>query len=77
MKLTISVWYKDEDGDFTKRELRNLKPRNYMLGYSFERLLKYISNELYWKDIAKDLVTSICIGCKEQHWEKAIERKEF
>ena len=25
MKLTISVWYKDEDGDFAKRELRNLK----------------------------------------------------
>lgn len=46
-KLTISVWYKDEDGDFYKRELRNLKPRSYMLDYSFERLLKYISNELY------------------------------
>ena len=40
MKLTISVWYKDEDGDFCKRELRNLKPRLYMLGYSFERLLR-------------------------------------
>ena len=74
MKLTISVWYKDEDGDFYKRELRNLKPRNYMLGYSFERLLKYISNELYWKDIPEESVTSIHIACKEQWWEKAIER---
>lgn len=76
MKLTISVWYKDKDGDFAKRELRNLKPRNYMLDYSFERLLKYISNELYWEDIHEDSVTSIHIACKEQQWENAIERNK-
>ena len=75
-KLTISVWTKENE-NFYKTELRRLRPRYAMLGYSFERLLKYISEELYWEDIAKDSVTSICIGCKEQHWENAIERKEF
>ena len=72
-KLTISVWTKENE-NFYKKELRNLRPRYAMLGYSFERLLKYISEELYWEGIAEDSVTDICIACKEQHWENTIRR---
>ena len=72
-KLTISVWTKENE-NFYKKELRNLKPRYSMLGYSFERLLKYISEELYWEGITEDSVTTICIACKEQQWENRIPR---
>ena len=60
-RYVIYVWF--EDGRY--RELRNLKPRLYMSGYSKKEIFKYISNELYWEDIKPELVD--CIGMKDTH----------
>ncbi len=74
--LKIKVYYTDVE---TKQEccvseLRNLKPRRYMCGWSFDKLLKYISEELYWEGIEKDLVSEIHIKCEKEHWTQVIQR---
>ena len=37
--LKIKVWYKNVNGESEYRELRNLKPRSYMCGWKFSKLL--------------------------------------
>lgn len=79
-KLKISVWanYEEDekDDELSLVELPLLKPRNYMLSWSFKRLLKYISEELYWKGISEDNVKTIVISNKDEQWENAITREE-
>lgn len=76
-KLTISVWANyEKDDELSLVELPHLRPRNYMLSWLFERLLKYISEELYWKGIPEDNVKVIVISNKDERWENAIPREE-
>lgn len=79
-KLTISVWanYEEDekDDELSLVELPHLRPRNYMLSWSFEKLLKYISEELYWQGIPQDKVKVILIANKNEQWENAISREE-
>jgi hypothetical protein len=74
----IKVYYTDyetkEDGCCTT--LKNLKPRRYMCAWSFDKLLKYISEELYWNDIEKDLVDEIHIVCEQEQWVEIIARNK-
>lgn len=74
--LKIRVYYTDyETGqEHCRTELRYLKPRRYMCAWSFEQLLKYISKELYWEDIKKDLVSEIHIVCEKEHWVQTVKR---
>ena len=57
--LKIKVWFKDENGEDNEETLSNLRPRSYMTSWSFERLMKYIKEELYWKDIKENSVEVI------------------
>lgn len=79
-KLKISVWanYEEDekDDELSLVELPYLRPRNYMLSWSFKRLLKYISEELYWQGIPEDNVKVIVISNKDDQWENAITREK-
>lgn len=68
--------YTKEDREYGSdgTELRMLKPRNYMTSYSFEQLMKYTKEELYWNDIEESDVIGFAIYNKEQHWIQNIER---
>ena len=67
--LKVKVSYVDENGQSVyNHELRNLRPRRYMCGWSFDRMMKYIKEELYWDDIKEDSVTSITIENEREHW---------
>ena len=57
--LKIKVWFKDENGEDNEKTLSNLRPRSYMTSWSFEKLMKYIKEELYWNDIEQDSVDVI------------------
>lgn len=57
-------------------ELRNLKPRRYMCGWNFERILKYAKEELYWKDIDEKEVIGFEIKNEKEFWQQPIMRKE-
>ena len=72
--IKIKVWYED-DGKYYSEELRNLKPRRYMCGWSFEQLLKYTKEELSWTSINVDSIMSFDIYSEDEHWCQNI-RKE-
>lgn len=74
--LKIKVWYKECESSEESycRELRNLKPRRYMCGWDFERLLKYISKELYWEDIKEELIEEIVIFSEKEQWQQPIRK---
>lgn len=57
--LKIKVIWKDENNDINFDELNHLRPRMYMCGWSFGKLLKYIKDELYWCGIDEKKVDSI------------------
>ena len=73
--IKVRVWYKDENGENSLRELRNLKPRRYMCGWDFKRCLKYIKEELYWADIKEEQVEVIEFYNEKEQWVQVI-RKE-
>lgn len=73
--IKIKVWYKDESENVSAlRVLRNLKPRRYMLGWDFEKLLKYIEKELYWEQIEKETIKEIVIYNEKEQWQQNIRR---
>ena len=73
--IKIKVWYKDESENVSAlRVLRNLKPRRYMLGWDFEKLLKYIEKELYWEQIEKETIKEIVIYNEKEQWQQNIKR---
>lgn len=65
----------DEEGGYNGTELTHLRPRAYMTGYSFETLMKYAREELYWADIPEDEVVGFEIFNKEDHWTDYISRE--
>jgi hypothetical protein len=74
--LKIKVWYNDREyNEVCVRELRNLRPRRYMCGWSFEQLIKYIKEELYWNDIQVEDVREIVIKNEREQWMQNIARK--
>ena len=74
--IKIRVYTKeDQEGGYNGTELRNLRPRRYMNGWSFEQLLKYIKEELYWEDIREEDVMTIEIYEKGS-WTNYVERGE-
>lgn len=73
--IKIKVWYKDENEEVSAlRVLKNLKPRRYMLGWDFEKLLKYIEKELYWEQIEKETIKEIVIYNEKEQWQQNIRR---
>lgn len=66
----------DQETGYYGTELRNLRPRRYMNGWSFSQLLKYIKEELYWEDINEDDVMTIEIFNKKEQWTNYVARGE-
>ena len=71
--LKIKVWVKENQESYSQ-ELRNLRPRRYMCGWDFERLLKYAEDELYWLDINEDDVEEIVIYNEKEQWQQIITK---
>lgn len=71
--LKIKVWVKENQESYSQ-ELRNLRPRRYMCGWDFERLLKYVEDELYWLDINEDDVEEIVIYNEKEQWQQIITK---
>ena len=74
--LKVTVWYVDENKDLSCTNLCNLKPRRYMCGWSFEQMIKYTKEELYWKDIDVESVSSFEIVCEKEHWVQSINKEK-
>ena len=73
--IQIKVYTQEDREQLTTgTTLRNLRPRRYMCGYTFEQLLKYTKEELYWEDIKEEDVVSFEIFDKENHWLQPIEK---
>ena len=73
--MRIKVWYNDREyNEEGLCELRNLRPRRYMCGWSFEQLIKYIKEELYWNDIQEEDVLEIVIVNDKEQWVQNIRR---
>lgn len=58
----------DVEGGYKGTILRNLKPRRYMTSYTFQELMKYVKEELYWEDIQEDDVVEFEIFDKKGQW---------
>ena len=71
--LKIKVWVKENQESYSQ-ELRNLRPRRYMCSWDFERLLKYVEDELYWLDIDKDGIEEIVIYDEKEQWQQIITK---
>lgn len=71
--LKIKVWVKENQESYSQ-ELRNLRPRRYMCGWDFERLLKYVEDELYWLDINEDDIEEIVIYNEKEQWQQIITK---
>lgn len=69
--LKIKVWVEENQESYSQ-ELRNLRPRRYMCGWDFERLLKYVEDELYWLDINEDDIEEIVIYDEKEQWQQVI-----
>lgn len=69
--LKVKIWTTDG----AHIELRHLRPRRYMCGYSFERMMKYIKEELYWEDIEENDVSVIEIENEREHWIQTFRRE--
>lgn len=74
--LKVKVWYVDENKELGCTDLHNLKPRRYMCGWSFEQMIKYTKEELYWKEIDVECVSSFEIVCEKEHWVQNIHKGE-
>ena len=73
--MKIKVYYNDREyNQVGSRELRNLRPRRYMCGWSFEQLIKYIKEELDWNDIKEEDVREIVIENEKEQWVQNIAR---
>lgn len=74
--MRIKVWYNDietkEEG--CSRILRNLKPRRYMTGWNFDKLVNYIKEEIEWEDIQQESITEIVILNEKEQWQQVITR---
>lgn len=48
--IKLRVWYQ-ADGEACQQILTHLKPRRYMCGWDFDRVLYYAKKELWWAGI--------------------------
>ena len=73
--IQIKVYTKEDiEGGYRGTLLPLLRPRMYMLGYSFDQLMKYTKEELYWADIEEDEVMGFEIFNEREQWTNYIER---
>ena len=73
--MNVRIWYIQNNSTYY-RDLIHLRPRRYMCGWSFDKLLKYISNELEWEDVEKDSVKVITFINEKEHWECSFRKDE-
>ena len=69
--LKVKIWTTEG----AHEELRYLRPRRYMCGWSFERMMKYIKEELEWEDIPQESVDVIEIHNEREHWIQTFPRE--
>ena len=73
--LKVVVWYEDE-GEMVNEEVRNLKPRTYMTGWSFEKMIKYIKEECSWQGIDVTKIEEIILHNEREQWQVVITKEE-
>ena len=66
--------HEDVNGGYDGTLLTHLRPRNYMTGYSFNQLMKYAREELFWADINEYDVVGFEIYNRDEHWTTYIGR---
>lgn len=66
----------DHDGGYQGTILNHLRPRAYMTAYSFDQLVKYAKEELYWADINEEDVVEFEIFNKSEHWTTSILKED-
>lgn len=71
--MKVRVWFKENGEDYV-RELRYLKPRRYMCGWDFNRMMKYTKHEREWEEIADEQVECIEIINEREKWMQVIYR---
>lgn len=75
--IQIKVYTKEDIEEcYDGTLLRYKRPRRYMTSYSFEQLMKYVKEELYWYDIKEEDVVAFEIFNKDEHWTEYIEREK-
>ena len=75
--LELKVLYmnrKDESAYCQGRVLHHKKPRLYMCGWSFEKMMKYAKDELSWEEINEKDVRCFIIINEKQCWYQAIRK---
>ena len=65
----------EENNRYYWTEIHHKRPRAYMTSYTFEQLLNYVKEELYWEDINEEDVLGFTISNKHC-WEQDIMRGE-
>lgn len=73
--LKVVVWY-EEDGEVAREELRYLRPRTYMTGWSFDRMLKYVKEECECSGINLNSVDEITIINEREQWQVNFSKEE-
>ena len=65
----------EENNKYYWTEIHHKRPRAYMTGYTFEQLMKYVKEELYWQDINEEEVLGFEITDKHC-WTESIMRNK-
>ena len=73
IKICVYVINYSYNGD-ALIEIKHKNPRNYMLSWSFEKLLSYVKEECYWQDININMISCILFFNNEEHWEYSVPR---
>lgn len=77
MRVKIRVFTKEDvENGYNGTELGNLHPRRNMTDYSFDKLMKYAKEELYWSHIKQEDVAAFEIYCRREHWSKYISKED-
>lgn len=72
--LKVNVYY-EEEGEIIKEEVRNLRPRTYMTGWSFEKMVKYIKEECSWQGINVNKIEEIVLQNEREQWQVVITKE--
>ena len=73
MKIKIN-YYDNDYQEMTTLTLNNLKPRRYMTSWTWEQLIDYMQEELYFNGIEPNSIDEIIIFSKSEQWQEVIAR---
>lgn len=65
----------DSEFGYNGTILTHLRPRRNHTSYSFQDMMKYAKEELFWADISEEEVVGFEIFNKSEHWTTYIEKE--